>query len=60
MKQDFKLSFVKAKKLQPLTNSERNLVLRQQYALKMLKILNEGKRVINVDESWLKETSFIR
>ena len=43
MKEEFRLSFVKTKKLQPQANSVMNLVLRQQYALKMLTILREGK-----------------
>ena len=41
-------------------NSERCLVLRQQYALKMLPLLESGRRIINVDESWLFQTRFIR
>ena len=54
------LSFVKAKKVQPRANSDRCRVLRQQYAIKMLEVLNQGRRVINVDETWLNESSFIR
>ena len=48
-------------------NSERCLVLRQQYALLMLPLLEATfknhkvrRRVINVDESWLNGTRFIR
>ena len=41
-------------------NSERCLVLRQQYALKMLPLLESGRRIINVDESWLNQTNFVR
>ena len=41
-------------------NFERCLVLRQQYAMKMLPMLDEGTRIINIDESWLNETNFIR
>jgi len=41
-------------------NSQRCLVLRQQYALAMLELLMQDKRVINVDESWLNETNFTR
>ena len=41
-------------------NSERCLVLRQQYALKMLPLLESGRRIINLDESWLNQTRFIR
>ena len=44
------------------SNSERCLVLRQQYALRMLPLLekSKGRRIINVDESWLNQTRFVR
>ena len=41
-------------------NQERCLVLRQQYALRMLALLEQGRRIINVDESWLNGTRFLR
>ena len=41
-------------------NSERCLVLRQQYALILLGLLQAGKRLINVDESWVDQTSYTR
>ena len=41
-------------------NSERNLVLRQQFAVRMLGLLGQGKRILNVDETWINETSFQR
>ena len=41
-------------------NSERCLVLRQQYALEMVPKLESKTRIINVDESWLNGTRFIR
>ena len=42
------------------SNLDRCLVLRQQYALRMLPLLEKGRRVINVDESWLNGTRFVR
>ena len=60
LKDEFNLSFVKAKKLTANTNADRALVLRQQFALKMLPLLKKGQRIINVDETWISETSFIR
>ena len=60
LKTDLKLSFIKAKKFHPQTNSQRSLVLRQQYALEMLKLHEKRKRIINLDETWLNETSFTR
>ena len=41
-------------------NTERCLVLRQQYAMQMLTLLESGRRIINVDESWLNGTRFVR
>ena len=34
-------------------NAERNLVLRQMFAERLLYQLQKGTRLINVDESWL-------
>ena len=60
MKGDFNLRYIKSKKLNPSANSDRAIVLRQQYAIQIFKLLNHKKRVINVDETWLNETSFTR
>ena len=54
------MSYRRARKVPIQGNSERCLVLRQQYAKVMLEQLEQGKRVINVDESWLNESSFLR
>ena len=60
LKKTMGLSYRRVRKVPVQANSERCLVLRQQYALVMLSILDSKKRVINVDESWLNETSFLR
>ena len=60
LREDLKLSYVMGKKLHPQVNSDRCLVLRQQSALQMLTLLEQGKRVINLDETWLSEVSFVR
>jgi hypothetical protein len=58
MKKTLGLKFRKVRR-QPLwTNSERCLVQRQQYAYRMLDVLDKYKRVINVDESWISETNY--
>ena len=54
------MSYRRARKVPIQGNSERCLVLRQQYAKVMLGELEQGRRVINVDESWLNESSFYR
>ena len=41
-------------------NSERNLVLRQQYALRLIRLLKDGKTILNVDETWLGMSDFRR
>ena len=60
MKKDLGLSYRKVKKVAVQANSERCLVLRQQYAVTMLPLLTKGVRVINVDETWLNESNFTR
>ena len=60
MRKSLGMSFRMAKKVPKQGNSERCLVLRQQYALRILPLMEKGRRIINVDESWLNETSFIR
>lgn len=34
------------------TNSDRNLVLRQQFALKYIELLISGRTILNIDETW--------
>ena len=41
-------------------NTPRSLVLRQQFAKEFLRQWQEGKRIINVDETWLGMTDFRR
>ena len=60
LKEDLGLSFLKTKKLNSHANSIKALAQRQQYAITLLSLLERGKRVINIDETWLNETSFIR
>ena len=60
LRTDFGLGYRMAKKVPIQSNSDRCLVLRQQFALKMLELLLQQKHVINVDESWLNESSFLR
>ena len=60
MKRDLRLSFIRTKKLLPNANSEKVLIQRQQYAIALIKLLEQGKRIINIDETWLNESSFIR
>ena len=62
LKNQFKLSFRKVKKVAATGSSEANLVLRSLYAQKMLLMYEQLNRfhVVNVDESWLPESDFRR
>ena len=54
------LGYRLAKTVAVQCNSTRCLVLRQQFALRMLPLMEAGRRVINIDESWLNGTRFLR
>ena len=60
LRKDLGMGYRMAKKVPIQCNLERTLVLRQQYSIKMLPMLEHRKRVINVDESWLNQTRFLR
>ena len=60
MKQELNMSFKKIKEVTKHSNSEKNLVLRQQFALELIRILQSGKRIINVDQTWLGMQDFRR
>ena len=60
LRKDLKMGYRLAKTVPTQSNTERCLVLRQQYAQKILKLLESGRRVINIDESWLNQTRFLR
>ena len=54
------LKYMKPKKMPPQSNSIKVLVQRQQFAIQMVRLMEMGKRIINLDETWLNETSFVR
>ena len=60
MKHDLGMSYRKIQTVSLRTNSEKNLVLRQQFALQLIEVLQSGKRVINVDQTWLGMADFRR
>ena len=60
LRKDLHMGYRMVKTVTVQANSERCLVLRQQYALRMLPLLESGRRIINIDESWLNQTRFIR
>jgi hypothetical protein len=60
MRNSLRMSYRRANKQPFQVNSERCIILRQQYALVHLQALLSGQRVINIDESWINETTFFR
>ncbi len=58
MRCELGLRFKKIKQLAPQMNRLKNVLCRQQYAMRMLEVLASGKRVINIDESWLNTMAF--
>ena len=60
MSQDLGMSYRKVNGISLNANIERSLVLRQRFALEMLKLLEQKKVVLNVDETWLGMSDFRR
>ena len=60
LRNQFDMRFHKVKRVSFKGNSERSLVVRQQCALKILELLEQGYRIVNVDESWINELDFAR
>ena len=60
MKEELGLSFLKIKTVSLHSNSEKNLVLRQRWALEFLAQARKKKVFLNVDETWLGMTDFRR
>ena len=58
LKNQFRLSYRKIKRVPFTGNSERNRVMRSLYAQKMLQVYQSDQRVINVDESWIPSADF--
>ena len=51
MKQELGMRYRKIVSVSTTGNTPKNLVLRQQFALKLIEVLKIGKTVINVDET---------
>ena len=54
------MRFNKVKRVPFKGNSERSLVVRQQCAIKMLELLEQGFNIVNIDESWFNKMDFAR
>ena len=54
------LGYRRIKGVSNTANTHRNMILRQQFAYKMMELLESGKCILNIDETWLSETNFAR
>ena len=60
LKKGLGFSYRRASKVPVQCNSTRCLILRQQFAEQLLLQLSSKTRIINFDETWLNESSFVR
>ncbi len=60
MKQELGMRYKKIKTVSLHSNSEKNLVLRQRWALEFLAQARKKKIFINIDETWLGMSDFHR
>ena len=60
LKNEFGLTYRKLKRIEIHANSAKHIVLRQQCGKLMIDLMSQGKRVINIDESWISEKDFRR
>ena len=54
------MSYKKIKEVSTHINSDRNLILRQQFAIKFIELFSSNKHIINIDETWLGMSDFRR
>ena len=60
MTDELGLGYRLAKKVPIQANEARCLVLRQQYAMTILPLLQNGTRILNLDETWINDTNYTR
>jgi uncharacterized protein (UPF0216 family) len=60
MKKDLGMRFRKIAAISQTANSDRNLVLRQQFAIKFIEAMERKRVIINIDETWLGMMDFRR
>lgn len=60
LKHELQMSYKKVLPVSIHANSTKNLVLRQQFALRLLELLQSKKVVLNIDETWLGMCDFRR
>ena len=60
LKNKFGLTYRKLKRIDLLANTAKKIVLRHQFGKLMIDLLSQGKRVINIDETWISEKDYRR
>ena len=60
LKQVLGLKYKKVKRVMYTANREKNLVLRYEYAKVLIGLLESRTRIINIDETWIGESDFLR
>lgn len=60
MHNEFEMRYRKINPISLHTNSNKNLVMRQQFALQLLEVLQQGKVVLTCDETWISQSDFRR
>lgn len=60
LKQDLHLRYKPLKRIAFKANSAQCLILRKLYAEKMIGLLEKGKRILNVDETWINLKNYRR
>lgn len=58
LRNDFDMRYRVLKKVEYQGNSERCIVTRMLYAKKMFELLEQGARILNIDETWLPHLDF--
>ena len=60
MKEDLNLAYRPLKRISFRGNSARSLILRKMFAETLIGLLGKGKRIINVDETWINLKNYRR
>ena len=60
MSQDLDMRYRKVVPVSLHSNTPKNLIMRQRFAMKYLEILKSKKTILNIDETWLGMSDFRR
>ena len=60
LKNNFDLTYRKLSRIEIYANSAKHIILRQQFGKLMIDLMSQGKRIINIDETWINEKDFRR